>query len=132
MTPLPIGTQTTIAYDHTDPTRAVLVEDIEALTANIQQHHVHVQQVHVNAMFAQQPFAQRPFAQPAPQPAAEQPAEEGGLTAMRDAVARNLETALDELRQQVETGRITQAEYDEQRDQWMRLIETRTDRPLSS
>jgi uncharacterized protein DUF3592 len=113
---LPIGTPTTIVHDPADPSRAVLVEDVESLTADAHQHVARAHQAHVDAMFAQQSAA------PAP--------EQTGLGAMRDAVARNLETALAELRQQVETGQLTQAAYEQQRDQWMRLLETRSDRPL--
>jgi hypothetical protein len=117
MTPLPVGTPATVAYDHTDPSRAVLVEDVEALTANAQQHHLHLRQSHVDALFVEQ---------------TQRPGGHSGLAAMRDAVATNLEAALAELRQQVDSGRLTEAEYEQQRDQWMRLLETRTDRPLGS
>ncbi|TDV57676.1 DUF3592 domain-containing protein [Actinophytocola oryzae] len=54
-----------------------------------------------------------------------------GLSAVRDAVARNLETALAELRAELDRGAITQVEYDQRRDLLMRVLEMPTDRPLS-
>jgi hypothetical protein len=126
MTPLPIGTPVTIVYDPADPSRAVLAEDIETVISAARNTADQARQAWVNAMFAQSQ-SQQPFAQPQPPP---QPAS-GGISAMRDAVANNLETALAELRTQVETGQITQAEYDRQREMWLHLLETRTDQPLT-
>lgn len=117
MTPLPIGTPVTIVYDPADPSRAVLAEDIETILSAARNAADQARQAWVNAMFAQP--------QPQPQPAS------GGISAIRDAVANNLETALAELRAQVETGQITQAEYDHQRQMWLHLLETRTDQPLT-
>jgi len=108
---LPIGTRATIAYDAVDPTRAALVDDVEHLATAAHLDWDKLRRTRTDAMFAR----------PAP----------AGLTAMRDAVASNLETALAELRAEVAAGRLTEQEYEEQRAQWLRLLETRTDQPLT-
>jgi len=108
---LPIGTRATIAYDAVDPTRAAVVDDLEKLATAAHLDWDQLRRNQVDAMFTR------------PAPAA--------LTAMRDAVARNLETALAELRAEVAAGRLTEQEYAEQRAQWLRLLETRTDQPLT-
>jgi hypothetical protein len=109
---LPIGTRATIAYDPVDPTRAVLADDVEKLATAGQLDWDQLRQSRVDAMFTR-------------------PAPESGLSAMRDAVAGNLEQALAELRAEVAAGRMTEQEYEEQRAQWLRLLETRTDQPLT-
>jgi uncharacterized membrane protein len=116
---LPIGTETSIAYDPVEPSRAVLGEDIEKIAAAERAAADRARRSHVDAMFAAQDHARADEATPS------------ALNAMRDAVAANLEGALAELRGQFERGELTEAEYEERRTQWMRLLETRTDEPLT-
>lgn len=63
--------------------------------------------------------------------AVERQAGQPGLSAVRDAVAQNIEAALAELRATPDSGAITRAEYDQQRDLLMRVLEMPTDRPLT-
>lgn len=105
MTVLPIGTRATIAYDPADLTNAVVVEEVDALVDVAAQ----ADQAFVDGMFAKQQ----------------------GLSAVRDAVAQNIEAALAELRAKLNSGAITQDEHDQQRDLLMRMLEMPTDRPLT-
>lgn len=110
---LPLGTRATIAYDPADPTRAAVVEDVDALGAAAARQAEHAHRAAVDAMFARQQ------------------AGPSGLSAVRDAVAQNLEAALAELRAKRDGGAITPAEFDRQRDVLMRMLELPTDRPLT-
>jgi len=116
---LPIGTKATIAYDPVDPTRAVLADDVEKLATAGQLDWDRLQRTRVDAMFT---HPAEPVVHPTP---------ESGLIAMRDAVASNLERALVELRAEVAAGRLTEEQYELRRAQWLLLLETRTDQPLT-
>jgi hypothetical protein len=112
MAVLPLGTRATIAYDPADPTKAAVVEDIDALGEAAARQAEQARQAFVDGMFARQ-------------------AGPSGLSAVRDAVAQNIEAALAELRSKLDSGAITQAEYDQQRHLLMRMLEIPTDRPLT-
>jgi hypothetical protein len=112
MVVLPLGTRATIAYDPADLTKAALVDDLDALENAATRRAEQAQQAFVDSMFQQRPSP-------------------SGLSAVRDAVAQNIEAALAELRSKLDNGAITQSEYDQQRDLLMRVLEMPTDRPLS-
>lgn len=112
---LPLGTPATIVYDPADLTQAALVDDVDALGAAAARQAERENEEFVDAMFAMR--------EPGPPPS--------GLSAVRDAVARNIEPALAELRAKRDRGAISQQEYDQQRDLLMRMLEMPGDRPLT-
>jgi hypothetical protein len=111
MAHLPLGTPATIAYDPADLTKAVVVDDVDALGEAARRQAEQAHQAFVDGMFA----GRRP----------------SGLSAVRDAVAQNIEAALAELLSKLDSGAITRDEYEQQRDLLMRMLEMPTDRPLT-
>lgn len=113
MAVLPIGTRATIAHDSANPENATVVDDLNAMAAAAARQSEQRQQAVVDAMFNHQRQAG------------------GALAAVRDAVAQNIEVALAELRAKLDRGDITRAEYEQQKDALMRVLEMPTDRPMS-